>query len=174
MKDIRLGCGPAAPIPFSPGLFRAAIISVGDPQIQVSFVGELSKMGKRFLTVAVLVAFAAIPTLAHHGFSMFDMDKDLTLVGTVEEYGWDNPHTHILVKVGPDAADKSTVGTWDVEGGSPSIMARQGWNKVSYKPGDPITVVVHPLRNGAKGASLFYAIRPDGTRLYHDIARPKN
>lgn len=125
------------------------------------------------LAVIAGVLLAVTPVLAHHGFSMFDMDKDLTLVGTVEEYSWSNPHTHILVKVGPDAADKSTIGTWDVEGGAPNIMSRQGWTKVSYKPGDPITLVVHPLKNGEKGASLFYAIRPDGTRLYHDIARPK-
>jgi hypothetical protein len=24
-----------------------------------------------------------------------------------------------------------------------------------------------------KGASLFYAVMPDGKRLFHDIARPK-
>jgi hypothetical protein len=30
------------------------------------------------------------------------------------------------------------------------------------------------LKNGEKGASLFYAIRPDGSRLYQDIARPKD
>lgn len=127
----------------------------------------------KFLAVLAGVMLVAVPLLAHHGFSMFEMDKDVTLTGTVEEYGWANPHTHILVKVGPDAADKSTVGTWDVEGGAPNIMSRQGWSKITYKPGDPITVVVHPLKNGEKGASLFYAIRPDGTRLYHDIARPK-
>jgi hypothetical protein len=114
-----------------------------------------------------------IPGFAHHGFAMFDMEKHVTLVGTVEAYEWFNPHAHITVTVGPDA-DTSTVGTWDVEGAAPSIMARQGWNKATYKPGDPITLVVHPLKNGAKGASLFYAIRPDGSRLYQDIARPKD
>ncbi len=141
----------------------------------IEIIQELRKMSKSKLLAALAgVILTAIPVLAHHGFSMFEMDKDVTLVGTVEDYGWANPHTHILVKVGPDAADKSTVGTWDVEGGAPNIMSRQGWSKVSYKPGDPITVVVHPLKNGEKGASLFYAIRPDGTRLYHDIARPKD
>jgi hypothetical protein len=70
--------------------------------------------------------------------------------------------------------DPQTVGTWDVEGGSVNIMTRQGWTRASYKVGDPITVVGHPMKDGSKGISLFYAIRPDGTRLYHDIARPKD
>jgi hypothetical protein len=95
------------------------------------------------------------------------------LTGTVEAFDWFNPHTHITVKI-DDAADKSMIGTWDVEGAAPSIMARQGWNKATYKVGDQITIVCHPLKNGGKGASLFYAIRPDGSRLYQDIARPKD
>lgn len=120
-----------------------------------------------------ILLLSAMPALAHHGFTMFDMEKNITLTGTVEAYDWFNPHTHITVKV-ENGADKSLLGTWDVEGAAPSIMARQGWNKATYKPGDAITIVVHPLKNGDKGASLFYAIRPDGSRLYQDIARPKD
>ena len=127
----------------------------------------------KLLAAVAIMASLAIPVLAHHGFTMFDMEKNLTLTGTVEAYDWFNPHSHITVKV-TDAADKSLVGTWDVEGAAPSIMARQGWNKGTYKPGDSISIVVHPLKNGGKGASLFYAIRPDGSRLYQDIARPKD
>ena len=41
------------------------------------------------------------------------------------------------------------------------------------REGDDITLVAHPLKDGSKGASLFYVILPDGKRLYHDIARPK-
>ena len=70
--------------------------------------------------------------------------------------------------------DPKTAGTWDVEGGSINIMSRQGWTRASYKVGDPIRLVGHPMKDGSKGISLFYAIRPDGSRLYHDIARPKD
>ena len=41
-------------------------------------------------------------------------------------------------------------------------MGRQGWNKVTFKAGDEITAVAHPLKDGSKGASLFYVILPDG------------
>ena len=88
-------------------------------------------------------------------------------------FGWENPHTHIIVKVDPGAADSSTVGTWDIEGGSTNIMGRQGWTRATFKAGDHVKLVAHPMKDGTKGASLFYAHLPDGKRLYHDIARPK-
>ncbi len=126
------------------------------------------------LIAAAVVMLQAHPALAHHSFAMFQMDKNVTYTGTVVEYRWENPHSHIIVKVSPGAGiDPSIVGTWDVEGGSINIMGRQGWNRATFKPGDPITVVAHPMKDGSKGASLFYVIRPDGSRLYHDIARPK-
>jgi len=124
---------------------------------------------------AIVLAFLAIaPAFAHHSFSMFDMTKDVTFVGTVVEYKWINPHVHFTITVPPGAANPATVGTWDIEGGSTNIMTRQGWTRITYKAGDPITVVGHPMKDGSKGASLFYAIMPDGKRLYHDIARPKD
>jgi hypothetical protein len=110
---------------------------------------------------------------AHHAFSYFEMDKDVKYEGFVVAYRWENPHIHIIVKVPGTAADPSTAGTWDVEGGSVNIMHRQGWNKGTFKVGDHVTVVGHPMKDNSKGASLFYAILPDGTKLYHDIARPK-
>ena len=111
---------------------------------------------------------------AHHSFNMFEMDREVTYQGVVEEYDWRNPHVHITILVEPgQGIDPETVGRWDVEGGSTVIMGRQGWNRATFKPGDAITLVGHPLRSGEKGMALFYVIRPDGSRMYHDIARPK-
>jgi uncharacterized protein DUF6152 len=123
------------------------------------------------LPVAILIA--AAPVLAHHSFSMFDMDKDVAYKGTVVEFRWVNPHVHMTLQVDPGSGDPSTVGTWDIEGASTNIMARQGWTKATFKAGDKITVVGHPLKDGSKGASMFYVILADGKRLYQDIARPK-
>ena len=115
------------------------------------------------------------PLAAHHSFAMFEMDKDVTYKGVVTEFKWMNPHAHITVDIKPGpGVDPSQVGIWDVEGGSTNIMGRQGWNRATFKPGDPITLVGHPMKDGSKGISLFYVILPDGKRLYHDIARPKN
>jgi hypothetical protein len=117
------------------------------------------------VTTGVLLVVAH-PSLAHHSRVMFDMTQNVTYRGVVKEYRWQNPHSDIVITVGADAKDPSTVGTWDIEASSINIMISQGWDRMSYKPGDPITVVAHPMKNGSKGALLFYAIKPDGTRLY--------
>lgn len=129
----------------------------------------------RWLVPLALAGAMTAPTLAHHSFAMFDMQKDITVKGTVVEYSWANPHVHVVVRV-PEAAgtDKELVGLWDFEcGGGTSIMSRQGWTKSTLKPGDPIHAVIHPLRDGNKGGALFYIIKDDGSRMYTDIARPK-
>jgi len=120
---------------------------------------------------SLIVAFGALlaaarPTLAHHSRAMFDMTQNVTYRGVVKEYRWQNPHSHIVITVGSDATDPSTVGTWDVEASSISLMTSRGWNRMTCKPGDRITVVAHPSRNGSKRVLLFYAIKADGTRLY--------
>jgi hypothetical protein len=120
-------------------------------------------------------ALASVSVAAHHSFAMFDMDRDVEYRGIISEWKWQNPHVHFVIdiKQGP-GVEPTQVGRWDVEGGSINIMTRQGWTRASYKVGDPVRVVGHPMKDGSKGISLFYAIRPDGTRLYHDIARPKD
>jgi hypothetical protein len=116
--------------------------------------------------VAVGIALAAAPTLAHHSRAMFDMGRNITYRGVVEEYRWQNPHSHIVIRVEAGAADRSTVGTWTVEGSAISVMTSSGWTPRTYKPGDPITVVAHPNMAGSNLVLLFYATKVDGTRLY--------
>jgi hypothetical protein len=121
--------------------------------------------------VAIGIALATTPTLAHHSRAMFDVGKNITYRGVVEEYRWQNPHSHIVVRVGAGAADRSTAGTWTVEASAISVMTSSGWTQRTYKPGDPITVVAHPNMNGSNLVLLFYAIKVDGTRLYRAAHR---
>jgi Family of unknown function (DUF6152) len=118
------------------------------------------------LAVGIGIALAAAPTLAHHSRAMFDMGKNITYRGVVEEYRWQNPHSQIVVRVGAGAADRSTVGTWTVEASAIGVMTSSGWTARTYKPGDPITVVAHPNMAGSHLVLLFYAIKADGTRFY--------
>ena len=130
-------------------------------------VGAGSRARRPLLALAVAagIAQAAAPTLAHHSRAMFDVRKNRTYRGVVEEYRWQNPHSHIVVRVGAGAADRSTVGTWTVEASAIPLMTFCGWTPTTYKPGDPITVVAHPNMHRSHLVLLFYAIKPDGTRL---------
>lgn len=125
------------------------------------------KMKRAIAAVCVGIMLAAAnATFAHHSRAMFDMIRNVTYRGFVKEYRWQNPHSHIVIIVGTDATDPSTVGTWDIEASSTSLMVSEGWNRNTFKVGDPITVVAHPSKIGTREVLLFYAIRPDGRRLY--------
>src|SRR5580704_19176211 len=105
---------------------------------------------------------AASPVLAHHSFTMFDMTKRLTLVGTITSFEWTNPHTYIEIDV-PD--DKGAVKHWSIELGSPSILQQSGWKFSSLKKGDKATLIISPLKNGKAGGFLNTATLPDGRTL---------
>jgi hypothetical protein len=125
----------------------------------------IGKWRKAIVVLGILL-FAARPSLAHHSRAMFDMTKNITYTGVVKEYRWQNRHSEVVITAGADAKGPSTVGTWGIEASSINITVSQGWNPMTYKPRDPITVVAHSTTNGSKGALLFYAMKPDGTRPY--------
>jgi hypothetical protein len=59
----------------------------------------------RALLGLVAAALTAAPALAHHSYAMFDMQKNVTLEGTVTDYQWTNPHGWIEMTT-TDAAGK--------------------------------------------------------------------
>ena len=96
-----------------------------------------------FAAVLLMIGGADGPLVAHQSFSMFEMDKNVTYTGVVVDYMWNNPHVHFTIDVKPaPGGDQTTVGRWDVEGGSTNIMTRQGWNRATLKPGEYL--VGHP------------------------------
>ena len=114
--------------------------------------------------VAALLFVAAGPLLAHHSFTMFDMTKKITLVGTVTDFEWTNPHSYIEIDV-PDEANSGAIKHWSIEMGSPSILQQSGWKFSSLKKGDKTTLVISPLKNGKSGGFLNTATLPDGRVL---------
>jgi len=113
-----------------------------------------------FLGLAIMMC--GTPVFAHHAFSAFDMGKTITLTGVVKEFQWINPHSWIQLMV-TDASGKAV--EWSIEMNAPSSLVRSGWKPKTLKPGDQITVITHPLRDGRAGGSLVSATLPDGTRI---------
>lgn len=116
------------------------------------------------LSLVVALALLASGTFAsaHHSFAPFDLQAEKTLVGTVKQFDWTNPHTWIWIDV-PNA--KGTNDTWGVEGMSPNYLARRGWNRTTFKAGDKATIVVRPMRDGSAGGMFVRATLPDGRQL---------
>jgi len=104
------------------------------------------QISKRLFLSGMTAILIASPAVAHHSFAMFDAVRRVTLVGTVKEFRWANPHIEIRLMV-RDAAGEEV--EWTVEGASPSSLARRGWRRTSLKAGDHAEIVVHPMRNGA-------------------------
>jgi DNA/RNA endonuclease YhcR with UshA esterase domain len=76
--------------------------------------------------------------MAHHSIAgQYDLNRPVTLKGTVTKLEWMNPHIYFYIDV-KDGAGKVT--NWTVEGGSPNGLLRYGWTKNSLKLGDDVTV----------------------------------
>ena len=108
-----------------------------------------------------LLAFSA-PAWVHHSGAMFDPAKEQTISGKVTEFNWTNPHSSFKVEV-TDAAGNSEI--WAVEMGGPQNLMHDGWKRSSIKPGDKVTVVVHPMRDGKPGGAYVSITLADGTVL---------
>jgi hypothetical protein len=98
---------------------------------------------------------------AHHSFAVFDQTKRVTLVGTVREFQWTNPHSWIELVVEKGGATEQ----WSVEALSPNVLGRQGWKRNTLKPGDKITVVINPRRDNSRGGNLVSVTLANGTTL---------
>jgi hypothetical protein len=117
---------------------------------------QKNREGKRMrLEVALMVSAAVLAgaggaATAHHSFAMFDQEHPIEIAGTVVEFRYTSPHSFILVDVkGKDGASA----VWNLEGPSPSILARDGMSAKTLKPGDELVLTIDPLRSGAPGGA---------------------
>lgn len=115
--------------------------------------------------MAMLLLAAASQAFPHHSFAMFDTKKEVTLKGTVKEFMWTNPHAFLHIVVQKDGSQEE----WQLEMASPNMLKRRGWNRTIVKPGDVVTVVFHPLRDGSRGGSFVYLTLEDGTLLHSGV-----
>jgi len=113
------------------------------------------------IAVAMVVARSAA---AHHSYAMFDQKKSLTLHGTLKEFQWTNPHCFIQVLI--DGAAGPT--EWSVQMDSPQSLYRRGWRPRTLKPGDKITVVIHPTKDGSHSGRYVSGTGPGGDALLGD------
>ena len=95
----------------------------------------------------------------HHSFAMFDLEKQVTVEGTVKEFQWTNPHCWLQVAV-PDG--KGGTQEWSFEMGAMGMLARTGWKSSTVKPNDKVTVLMNPLKSGAPSGRLLKVTLPDG------------
>ena len=119
---------------------------------------------KLIVVTGFVLLMAAVPVWAHHAFSAeFDVNKPLTLKGTLTKWEMINPHSwfHLNVK-GPDGQ----VSEWMIEGGSPNTLIRLGVTKSNVKVGTELTIEGYQAKEGSNKAVGRNFILADGTRLF--------
>ena len=125
-------------------------------------------MKRRFIASALLVASTA-PGFAHHSPAAFEAQKTVTLVGTIKEFRWQNPHTWIEILV-PNEKGEQVL--WAIELTSPTYLVRAGWTSKTLQPGDKVTIVGRPLKSGEPGSAIFTSVTlADGRTLLERPAR---
>ncbi len=122
-------------------------------------------MKKQLLGLAAAAALAASPVFAHHSAAMFDSNKVVVLRGTMVSFTNMNPHAWISILGTPDdngKPSKKNPERWDIEATAPVVLAMQGIQSDTLKPGDKVTIAIRPLRDGRNGGSLVFIVTPDG------------
>ena len=114
------------------------------------------------LAVIASIALISSPALAAAPLALFDMDKEITLAGSVREFQWTNPNTWIELDA---TSPTGTPVAWSVEHVGRNRLIRQGWKSTTLKAGDQVTVRVHPLKSGEAGGLLFSVSKADGVTL---------
>ncbi|MCS6780028.1 MAG: DUF6152 family protein [Geminicoccaceae bacterium] len=92
---------------------------------------------RSFLLVLAALGLPATAR-AHHGWGSYDSDRPLTLTGTVERIGFENPHGILILKT-PEKV-------WEVVLAPPFRMINRGLEERMIRVGDVVEVMGYPHR----------------------------
>ena len=111
------------------------------------------------LVAGATVLGAVSPVTAHHSHAMFDHTKQVSLSGTVTEFVYRNPHVFLYLDVKSEHGEM--VNYW-IEMSNIPNMIRRGIGQATFKPGDKVTVKLHPLKDGRPGGNYVSIVAADG------------
>jgi len=129
-------------------------------------------IGKRLLLGfgfgAGLLTLAGLPAGAHHSVALqFDMNKEITIVGSIVEMDWRNPHAWLHVEVENKDGDLEE---WRVEFSSANSLYRRGWRRDDLPVGSVVTIHGLPARDGSRQMEGDEVVFADGRSMFSGAA----
>ena len=116
-------------------------------------------LGAGFLSISATL-------FAHHGTSVtYQVDKTITLNGTVTEWAFAYPHPQLYFDVKDESGN---VQHWGSEFGPTAMMMKNmkvGWSRESIKPGDQVTITCNPHKQAGANVCLCKELVINGKKL---------
>ena len=116
------------------------------------------------LLAASTLVLTAAPLTAHHSFDgEYNRNKTVSLVGTMVNVDWINPHCKVMISVtNPDG----TKTVWAGEAKPPHILIQNGWERAMaesmVKSGETVTIRGYVARDGTSRLFATELTRADG------------
>ena len=124
------------------------------------------KEGAAYAIAAFVLCTMALTmprALGHHSFAaLFDSSRTVEVSGVVTEFQFRNPHCYILLDVEGDRAEQTE---WELETTSPGQLIRIGLTPDNLKPGDEISAIGNPTRDGRPLMRLLTLTMPSGKEI---------
>ena len=120
-------------------------------------------MGKilvRFLVTAGMGFCLLQLSQAHHSFIAVDSNIERLMTGTVTQWSFNNPHSWLYLDV---ENEDGTTTLWSFEGSAPISLLGKRITGDTFQPGDRITFMYCPLKDGRPGGHLGWAQVGDGS-----------
>jgi hypothetical protein len=83
---------------------------------------------------------------AHHGQAAYNTAETVSVMGSVTEFQFVNPHSIVDLNV---KDDKGETQAWQGELTSPNHLVRAGWTSTTMKAGDRVTMAGYRAKSGA-------------------------
>lgn len=120
----------------------------------------MKTLRKQAAATLVCGSLLAVTAAAHHSFTQFDRDTEVVKTGTVVRWAFNNPHSWLYLNI---ANDDGTETLWSFEGSSPTSLIGRGVTGSTFEPGDSVTFMFCPLRDGRPGGAIGWARLEDGS-----------
>jgi len=115
----------------------------------------------RLLPTVLIALFVSAPVgSAHHSFTMFDRTVEKVVTGTVVRWTFNNPHSWLYLNIKNKDGSETL---WSFEGSAPASLLQRGITGSTFEPGDTVTILYCPLKDGRPGGGLGWARLADGT-----------